>query len=129
MKKKNNWIWIVVALIVLLFLFGIWNNSKEDKKTNSDAQKYERLEAEVNIMNELMVDIVNRNDYEWTNMKVIANDYYTCIEGMNLKPNEKWTLKTYWCKDSQGNGGIGTLTSLEKIDLICDEGSKTFIVE
>lgn len=75
----------MVALIVFLFLFGIWNNSKEGKKTNSDAQKYERLEAEVNIMNELMVDIANRNDYEWTNMKVIANDYYTCIEDMNLK--------------------------------------------
>ena len=142
MMKENKKSWFVEhwAFSIFLFLIVFWmifpngllntNSEAENKKTsqNDYPEKLAKFEAEVILMNEMMVEIINRNDYEWTNMQVLANDYYICIEGMGLEPNEKWTLQTHWCKDSKGDGSIGITKTLEKIEIISDQGSEIFVV-
>jgi len=124
-KKKKSFMkryWLLILLILFLFFYFI---GKSPSNEDSNSNKLASLQAEINIVNEMMIDIINRNTYEWTNVKIVANDYYTCIEGMTLEPNRQFDLKTYQCKDSQGQGSIGILTPLEKIKIITDEGSKT----
>ncbi len=137
-KEEKNFIFIIVGVTILsiLVIMAITGDSSdkdsesENQKIPQDnpQQKLARFEAEANLINEMMVEIVNRNDYEWTNIKVLANDYYNCIEGMSLGSNEKWTLKTHWCEDVQGGGGIGITKSLEKIEIVSDQGSDVFFV-
>ena len=127
-EKKKSFMkryWLLILLILFLFFYFI---GKSPSNEDSNSNKLASLQAEINIVNEMMIDIINRNTYEWTNMKVIANDYYVCIKEMNLGPNGKWNLKTYWCKDSKGDGNIGISIPLEKIEIITDQGSKTVIL-
>lgn len=111
--KGLLWLAFIIFIIWIIFFSGGGSN---DSSTSSN--KPAPFQAEVNIFSEQMINIINRNDYTWTNMKVIANDYYACVEEMTLEPNEKWTLQTLGCL-----GVMGPL--LEKIEIITDQGSQT----
>jgi len=116
-----------LILVAVLIIAGCADNSyprESDSTKTISKPKLAKLEPEITIINQLLVDITNRNDYDWHNMKVVANDYYVCIEGMSLESGMKWTLETYGCKDSQGRGGIGISQSLEKIEITTDEGNE-----
>lgn len=137
-NKKLNRILTILGISLGLFFIILLivissnnsNTSTHEASSNQPAEniKLSPFNAEATVMNEMMVNIINRNDYNWTNVKIVANDYYTCIEGTTFESGEQWRLQTYQCKDSQGRGNIGILTPLEKIEIIADQGSQTFVV-
>lgn len=88
------------------------------------------LEAEVNLSivgtTVSSAHIINRNDYDWTNVKIIANDYYYVTYPILAKGYGD-TFYSFDFKDDQehsldlsGNGII------HSIKIITDQGSGTF---
>lgn len=88
------------------------------------------LAAEVNISivgtTESSAHIINRNDYDWTNVKIIANDYYS-VSYPTFAKGDGDTFYSFNFKDEQGRAmdltGNGFIRSIK---IVTDQGSGDF---
>ena len=65
--------------------------------------------------------VTNRNDYEWHNLKIIVNDYYTCIDISKFPSGGRLDIIPITCENFAVNQGV-----TNKIEVITDEGTEVF---
>jgi len=111
----------IIATVVFSFLFmsGCTNSSNPEDGVGS-----ERLNAEVRFSLNQLTTVTNRNTYNWTNLSIIADDYYLCEISPNptkLEPDEQ--VYVLICKDKKNR----QLTDgFSKIKIMTDQGEVTY---
>ena len=122
---------IVILLIIGIFIYFVIKSTTETTPTtpkNGDTGVNAKLNPEI-IKKDIFIDITNRNNYIWHDVKVIANEYYSCFESNTLAANEKITVNTLDCKDSTGNPLIGIKVALQSLKITSKEGAATYLVQ
>ena len=110
---------LLVTLVAALLLFGCTGG-------NSASKANEPFNAEVRFQfngNLMTATITNRNTYNWTNLQVIADDYYPCKlnTGTTLAPNDQTYVVI--CSDTKNP----PLTVFSKLDVKTDQGEQVYV--
>lgn len=121
-KEKSDAIKGFIAIILIIFflwVFGVFS-SGSDKNSNSNLPKFDS--EVINIGNSLtMYKIINRNDYDWNNVEIIVNEYYSCWSKDILGPDDSITINAVTCKDFALNYDL-----VESLWIKSDEGAERF---
>ena len=117
MNKKM--IFYSILLLCILIISGCSeNNSTTNKQTEKAPLEVEIGEIE---SSGTQLRVINRNDYDWHNVKVTVNEYYSCWSRDILKPNEVISVNALTCNQFVINHDIVYSLIVE-----ADEGSSEF---
>ncbi len=134
---------LIISILSTINFFSsdndINSNSQTDISSNnkqSEAVQQKEIDTENNeIINEKfkveigevgdsgnIIRVTNRNSYDWHNIKITVNDYYSCWSREILKPNEVITVNALYCNEFVLNHKV-----VNSIEVVADEGKDHFI--
>ncbi len=114
-----------ICILSLLVLYGCGETSYTIDNSDSKSQPVKRAQLEVEI-GELssmgtIIRVINRNDYDWHNVNITVNDYYSCWETDVLKPSESITVNAVTCNKFAVNQNM-----IYSVQVETDEGFEEF---
>lgn len=121
---------LLFGIIALLFVFMITGcrdtNTQYQQEVNEkedSAIKKAPINAEIGELDNSgkYFIIINRNNYDWHNVKITVNDYYSCWSRDVLKPGEGMEILAVNCNDFVVNQRY-----VKKLVVEADEGSQIF---
>ena len=94
---------------------------------NSDNTRKKPIEAEINLIGTQQgytseVIIINRNDYDWHDVKITINDHYSCWNYEKLPPGDSMRLAPAMC---DSNFAISK-PNINKVVIVTKEGIATY---
>ena len=118
MNQKKIFYSIFILCIIII------SGCSENNSTTNKQLERAPLEAELGEMTAegTILRVINRNDYDWHNVKVTVNEYYSCWSRDVLKPNEVISVNALTCNQFVINHDIVYSVIVE-----ADEGSSEFI--
>lgn len=123
---------LTISLLILTFSISSENSNtpnveipENNINQNNNNNANEELEAEVVPMGDGLTSftIINRNDFDWENIEVTVNDYYTCSDFQNsIMSGEQVTFIAERCDEFVSNGNI----VVNKLEIETNEGDALF---
>ena len=91
--------------------------------TEPDTSKKKPLQAEIGELGNsgTYLRVINRNDYDWHNVEIIVNDYYSCWDRDVLKPGEIIDVQAVTCNQFFVNQNV-----VSSLIVKADEGQTVF---
>lgn len=111
---------MAVALLVMLMVSGCTTTNFDNTQTTP---KKESLKAEIGELGNsgTYLRVINRNDYDWHNVEVTVNDYYSCWSRDVLKPEEIIDVQAVTCNQFAVNQNV-----VYSLTVNADEGQADF---
>jgi len=123
-KEQRNIILILVGLTIssIIILSFIPTDSPDNLQDQSkeNLAKFEIELAHVGT-SLTMYKIINRNDYDWHNIEITVNEYYSCWSREILKSGESITINAVTCRDLAVNHNM-----IESMWVSSEEGSQRY---
>jgi len=114
-----------ICILSLLVLYGCGEASYTTDNSDSKSQPVKRAQLEVEIgelgSTGMLFRVINRNDYDWHNVKITVNDYYSCWERDVLKPGAPITVNAATCNQFAVNQNM-----VYSVQVETDEGFEEF---
>ena len=116
---------IIISLLILFLVSGCtgtnYNNS--DDSSNPEIAKKKPLQAEIGEQGNsgTYLRVINRNDYDWHNVEITVNDYYSCWSRDVLKPEEVIDVQAVTCNQFVVNHNV-----VYSLTVKTDEGQADF---
>lgn len=110
---------VVILFLVFIGLFSTGEDKNSDSNKDNVQDKLPPLDSEVSQVGTSLTTyrVINRNNYDWHNVIITVNDYYSCWERDTLKPTESILISAVTCNQFALNNQI-----VESILIESDEG-------
>ena len=126
MEKSKYYNGLLITSLLIVFLVSgctetNYNNS--DDRSTPDITKKKPLQAEIGELGNsgTYLRVINRNDYDWHNVEITVNDYYSCWSRDVLKPEEIIDVQAVTCNQFAVNQN-----AVYSLTVIADEGQADF---
>ena len=112
MKKSKYYTGLIIISLMFVFLVS-----------GCTGTNYNSLEAEISEPDNsgTYLRVINRNDYDWHNVTITVNDYYSCWSRDVLKPAEVINVQAVTCNQFVVNHNV-----VYSLTVKADEGQADF---
>ncbi|TKJ17466.1 hypothetical protein CEE44_02935 [Candidatus Woesearchaeota archaeon B3_Woes] len=120
MRKPKYYTGLITLSLLVLFLVSGCTGTNNN---NPDITKKKSLQAEIGELGDsgTYLRVINRNDYDWHNVKITVNDYYSCWSRDILKPEEVISVNAVTCNQFVINQNV-----VYSLTVVADEGQTDF---